>query len=98
AEQAISAIFRSPWLWGMVVTFLFYWGLPYLPFYRQSMKRFFNAHWIENIEMGMFFIGLCTLIGKLRRISAERGALEANLLDGLTLDSCDDAVACAKKI
>lgn len=97
-ERSINVIISSPWLWGTVATFAFYCGLPYLPLYHHGLKRYFNATWIENAETGMFFIGMCTLIGKRIRISAERGALEVGLLDGLALDSRDGAVSCAAKI
>ena len=96
-ENAINAIFGSPWLWGTAITFVFYAGLPYSPV-QDDMKRYFTAHWIEYATTGLFFIGVCVLIGKLKRIPGERGALRADLLEGLVNDPNDDAVACARKI
>ena len=95
-ERGINAIFSSPWLWGTAITFVFYAALPYLPM--EDLKRYFTAHWIEYATTGLFFIGLSVLFAKLRRIPAERGALQADLLDGLTNDSADNAETSAKKI
>ncbi len=95
-ERGINAIFGSPWLWGTAITFVFYASLPYLPM--EDMKRYFTAHWIEYATTGLFFIGVSVLFTKLRQIPSERGALVADLLDGLTIDSADDAETCSKKI
>ena len=97
-EQGINAIFGSPWLWGTALTCGFYASIPYLPFYQEDMKRYFTAHWIEYATTGLFFIGLSTLFGKLKRIPTERGALRADLLDGLSLDGVADAETCASRI
>lgn len=97
-EQGINAIFTSPWLWGTAITFGFYAFLPYAPVYQEDMKRYFTAHWIEYATTGLFFIGICVLLGKLKRIPSERGALQGELLDDLTIDANDDPVTCAKKI
>lgn len=97
-ENSINAIFSSPWLWGTGVTFVFYGCLPYLPVYQADMERYFTAHWIEYATTGLFFIGVCTLIGKLRRLPAESAALQANLLEGLPVESGDDSVKIAQKI
>ena len=97
-EQGINAIFGSPWLWGTALTCAFYASIPYLPFYQEDMKRYFTAHWIEYATTGLFFIGLCTLFGKLKQIPTERGALRADLLDGLSLNGVADAETCASLI
>jgi hypothetical protein len=95
-EQVINTIFGSPWLWGTAVTFVFYAALPYLPM--EDMKRYFTAHWIEYATTGLFFIGISTLIAKLKRIPGERRALHTDFLTGLKLDEADDSAACARKI
>lgn len=95
-EQAINAIFGSPWLWGTAVTFAFYAILPYL--HQEDMQRYFTAHWIEYATTGLFFIGICVLLTKLRRIPSERGVLNGELFDGLTISDEDDAATCARKI
>lgn len=97
-EQGINAVFGSPWLWGTAVTFAFYASLPYLPFFQEDMKRYFTAHWIEYATTGLFFIGICTLLGKLQRIPSERGALQVDLFEGLKQEPHDDAVAAADRI
>lgn len=97
-EHGINAVFGSPWLWGTAITFAFYASLPYLPFFHEDMKRYFTAHWIEYATTGLFFIGICTLLGKLQRIPGERGVLQADLFDGLQQEPHDDAVAAAGKI
>jgi len=97
-EHGINAIFGSPWLWGTAVTFAFYASLPYLPVYQDDMKRYFTAHWIEYATTGLFFIGICTLLGKLQRIPGERAALQADLFEGLKQEPHDDAIAAADRI
>ena len=97
-EQSINAIFGSPWLWGTAITCVFYASLPYLPVYQADMERYFTAHWIEYATTGLFFIGLTVLFTKLKRIPVERGALQADLLDGLKLDSAETSESCANKI
>ena len=97
-EQGINAIFSSPWLWGTAITCVFYASLPYLPVYQADMERYFTAHWIEYATTGLFFIGVSTLFTKLRRIPSERGAVQADLLDGLKIDAGDTSEVCAKKI
>ena len=76
---------------------MFYALLPYSPV-QEDMKRYFTAHWIEYATTGLFFIGICVLFSKLRRIPGERGALSGDLLDGVNISDSDAAVACAKKI
>ena len=95
-EKGINANFGSPWLWGTAVTFVFYAILPYLN--QEDMQRYFTAHWIEYATTGLFFIGICVLLTKLRRIPGERGALNGKLFDVLTLSDSDEAVTCANKI
>jgi biopolymer transport protein ExbB/TolQ len=97
-EQGINAIFGSPWLWGTGITCVFYASLPYLPVYQADMERYFTAHWIEYATTGLFFIGLSVLFTKLKRIPTERGALNADLLDGLKLDREETPEATARKI
>lgn len=97
-DRLINGIVTSAWLWGTAVTFAFYAALPLLPIDQQSMGRYFTAHWIEYATTGLFFIGMATLLMKAARIPAERSALNADLLDGLSLDSKLDAVGAAKGI
>ncbi len=96
-ENSINTIFTSPWLWGTAVTFVFYAVLPYLPV-GADMQRYFTAHWIEYATTGLFFIGVCTLLTKLKRIPGERGVLQRDLMDGLAANENEDAIACARKI
>ncbi|MEI8381727.1 MAG: MotA/TolQ/ExbB proton channel family protein [Planctomycetota bacterium] len=97
-DRVINGIVTSAWLWGTAVTFAFYAGLPFFPIYQESISRYFTAHWIEYATTGLFFIGIATLVMKATRIPAERGALAADLLDGLKLDTSLDAVETARGI
>lgn len=97
-EKVINGIFASPWLWGTAITCVFYASLPYLPIYQADMERYFTAHWIEYATTGLFFIGLSVLFTKLWRIPLERGALQADLLDGLKIEENDTAETCARKV
>ena len=97
-DRVINGIVTSAWLWGTAVTFAFYAALPFLPIDQQSMGRYFTAHWIEYATTGLFFIGMATLLMKAARIPAERSALNADLLDGLKLDTQLDAVGAAQGI
>ena len=95
-ELLINSIFGSPWLWGTGVTFIFYACLPYIPM--EDTQRYFTAHWIEYATTGLFFIGVCTLIGKLSRIPTERGALQTDLFEGITYSPDSDAVTISQAI
>ena len=97
-DRVINGVVTSPWLWGTAVTFAFYAALPFVPIYQESIAHYFTAHWIEYATTGLFFIGIATLLMKAVRIPAERGALAADVLDGLKLDVNLDTVSTAKGI
>lgn len=97
-DRLINGVVTSPWLWGSAVTFAFYASLPFVPFYQDSIAHYFTAHWIEYATTALFFIGMATLIMKATRIPYERAALNADLLDGLKLESNLDAVSTAEGI
>ena len=61
------------------------------------MKRYFSAHWIEYAETGLFFVGICALIGKLRWIPGERAALQGESARRLDHFRSDDALTRARK-
>jgi biopolymer transport protein ExbB/TolQ len=97
-DRILNGIVTSAWLWGTAVTFAFYAALPFVPVYQESISHYFTAHWIEYATTGLFFVGIATLIMKAARIPYERGALAADLLDGLKLESDLSAVETAQGI
>lgn len=55
---------RSPFLWGGLTTFVFYWAIPYLPVWQEMTYRYFCSHWVEYATCALFFIGLAILAFK----------------------------------
>lgn len=80
----VAQFLTSGWLWGTGLTVAFYALLPHFPIYRVEAQRYFCAHWIEYATTGLFFVGITTLFFKSLRIPAERAALRADVLEGLT--------------
>lgn len=97
-EGLINAVFGSPWLWGTAITCVFYASLPYLPFFQQDMQRYFTAHWIEYATTGLFAIGICTLLGKLKQVPAERSAFKTIVLGGSETELARDSVEIASQL
>lgn len=95
-DRIINGIVTSAWLWGTAITFAFYAALPFVPIYQDAIAHYFTAHWIEYATTGLFFIGIVTLFMKASRIPFERGALNADLLQGLRLDANIDSIATAR--
>lgn len=73
----IVALATSPILWGLVATFAFYAGMPYIPYDQAFLTRYFAGHWIEYATMGLFVIGVAILIKKAGHLVAERRVFDA---------------------
>jgi hypothetical protein len=59
-----QAIVNSPWIWGGLLTFAFYASLPHLPYWKVELERYCAMHWVEYIEVGLFFVGMVVLVQK----------------------------------
>lgn len=67
-------------LWGLVVTFGFYFALNKGYVENETLLRYSTGHPVEYITIAMFWIGLCDLCLKLTRSNRERRTLKRGLL------------------
>lgn len=76
----------SPVLWGGGLTFAFYAAIPVLPIGRSALQRYFCSHPLEYALVGLFFIGLAILTGRLLRLRREQAALSSHQLPATGTD------------
>lgn len=55
---------RSPWVWGVFLTVGFYLAIPHLTIWQAEAYRYFCSHWVEYLEVGLFFVGMVVLTQK----------------------------------
>lgn len=79
------------WSLGLGLTVAFYAALPHIPYQQEMLRRYFTAHWIEYATTCLFFLGMCTLLFKLRKLPTERTALHGDLLEGLQVNEASDS-------
>ncbi len=53
---------KNPLLWGGLAYVLFYSLLPVIPVQRELLVRYCTSHPLEYVTMGLFFLGMATLI------------------------------------
>ncbi len=78
---------RSPWLWGSLLTVGFYALIPYLTFGRAEIQRYCCSHWVEYLEVGLFFVGMVVLVKKAFALRHEYGAFRATSLSSLSVET-----------
>lgn len=100
-----AVVIRSPILWGAAAAFCFYslihGGLIDDPL----VVRYLAGHWVEYVEVGMFFVGIAALALRLQDVFAQRRRVASEPLGAIPvggqtpddvdtlLDSLDDRVA-----
>jgi len=100
-----AVVIRSPILWGAAAAFCFYslihGGLIDDPL----VVRYLAGHWVEYVEVGMFFVGIAALALRLQDVFAQRRRVTSEPLGAIPvggqtpedvdalLDSLDDRVA-----
>ncbi|MCL2306016.1 MAG: MotA/TolQ/ExbB proton channel family protein [Planctomycetaceae bacterium] len=75
--RIFSAIVKSPLLWGVLVTTIFYTFLHNGTIQSELLVRYLAMHPIEYTETGMFFIGMCALGLKAFDLLHQRNAVLA---------------------
>ena len=75
--QTFSAIVKSPLLWGVLVTVIFYTFLHNGTIPSELLLRYLAMHPIEYTETGMFFIGMCALVLKAFDLLYQRNSVLA---------------------
>ena len=79
-----QAIVNSPWIWGGLLTFTFYASLPHLPYWKAELERYCAMHWVEYIEVGLFFVGMVVLVQKGLGLRHEFAAFHTSALKALS--------------
>lgn len=79
-NQISAALFRSPLLWGAMLTVGFYAPIEAGILNHPEVLRYFAGHWVEYVETGMFFVGLSALAIKALDVSAQLGQAQRPLL------------------
>ena len=76
--QDLSTQKESPWIaigLGLAATIVFYIVAPRIPGQETLVYRYFCSHPVCYASTAMFFIGMSILLGKLRRLRAERSSV-----------------------
>ncbi len=78
-RTALGRLIRSPILWGVLATWIFYQAIPYSPFETELLQRYFCAHPLEYATATLFFVGMAVLVmrfgGSWRDARAERAVV-----------------------
>ena len=84
AEKSQGSLFkslvRSPLIWGGLITFGFYAGIPHLPMYRELATRYFCSHPLEYVTTTLFFIGMAILALKYLDLMAENAIWQTDFI------------------
>jgi len=67
-----TMLIRSPILWGAALSFGFF-GLIHMGIITNSLViRYLAGHWVEYVEVAMFFVGLAALVVKAAELRSQR--------------------------
>lgn len=83
-------VISSPVVWGLAATWGFYQAIPHLPIYADLARRYFCSHQLEYALVGLFFVGLSILTGRLLTLRRDRLALRSDVLETLTRAARDE--------
>ncbi|MBL4884074.1 MAG: MotA/TolQ/ExbB proton channel family protein [Planctomycetaceae bacterium] len=83
----LSGWWKSPILWGALSYVLFYALIPVFPFQQELLARYCTSHPLEYVTLGLFFLGMSTLIIRWLELYTEDRAVD-QVHD--TLDSVSD--------
>ena len=81
------ALVRSPWLWGSFITFGFYAAIPHMTMWKADVERYCCSHWVEYLEVWLFFVGLVVLVQKAFALRPEYAAFQSSALRALSTES-----------
>ncbi len=74
-KSILSGWWKNPLLWGTLSYILFYTSLPYIPVQQDLLVRYCTSHPLEYVTMGLFFLGMATLIIRWIDLSSENKAV-----------------------
>ena len=80
------ALVRSPWLWGTFITFGCYAAIPHMTMWKADVERYCCSHWVEYLEVWLFFVGLVVLVQKAFALRPEYAAFQSSALRALSTD------------
>lgn len=98
-KRSSTSLIHSPFVWGAVLTVLFYAPIQFnFLFESAAAKRYFAGSWITYVQTLCFFTGLWFLMSKRKDASRQIGQSEMNLLPesgehGYTLEDVPSLVA-----
>ncbi len=79
-NRLATLFWRSPVVWGMILTYLFYLPIHSGIIQNAFIKRYLAGHWVEYIETGAFFIGVMALYFKWRDVRRQQTLVSEQLL------------------
>ena len=81
AINSLAAIvIRSPILWGAAAAFCFYSLIHGGMIDDPLVVRYLAGHWVEYVEVGMFFVGIAALFLRLQGVFAQRRRVDTEPL------------------
>ncbi|MDZ4817362.1 MAG: MotA/TolQ/ExbB proton channel family protein [Planctomycetota bacterium] len=86
-NQISAAIFRSPILWGLLLTFLFYIPIRNGQITDPTVLRYLNGHWMERVEVALFFTGIFALVFKFLQVRSQFPITKVRLLEVVPVNS-----------
>lgn len=72
----IAGLWKSSLLWGGILYVLFYSLIPVFPIQQSLLERYCTSHPLEYVTMGLFFLGMTTLIIRWIELRTEAQAVE----------------------
>ncbi len=88
-KSILSGWWKNPLLWGTLSYVLFYASLPYIPVQQELLVRYCTSHPLEYVTMGLFFLGMATLIIRWIDLSSENKAV--NQVDAVLMSITENS-------
>ena len=81
-----QSLARSPWIWGSLLSVGFYAVIPYMTPWKAQLERYCCSHWVEYLEVGLFFVGLIVLVNKAMALRHEYAAFRGGKFKALSTE------------
>lgn len=78
-----AVVIRSPILWGAAAAFCFYSLIHGGMVDNPMVVRYLAGHWVEYVEVGMFFVGIAALSLRLQEVFAQRSRVATEPLGAI---------------
>jgi biopolymer transport protein ExbB/TolQ len=79
-NRLATLFWRSPVVWGLLLTYLFYLPIHSGIIQNAFVKRYLAGHWVEYVETGAFFVGVMALYFKWRDVRRQQTLVTEQLL------------------